>query len=142
MPSINHHAFATGLEIRFYRETEMVSSLYGVKSPDPGWRYFDKNNHAHAFDGKDLPTLGWIQTGTTWVGDEYDGNEEPVGEYRCLVCNETVEPKYTVSYEPIMVAGPSEYTLKIPAGIRDQEYPILEEDVPVLIAILQRMFDR
>lgn len=137
---IKTQMLAPGLELRFHRETEMVSTMRGTRKPDPSWRHLDKQDHVHAWiDGK-LPTLNTEVVGKTWVGDERDGEEIDLLEHRCRICNESIEPKYVTDYTPVMVAGPPEYTLVVRAGIRDQEFRIPPDDVTALIGILQRMF--
>ena len=141
-PKTHHYVFAHGLEIRFHQETEVVETMHGTRKPDISWLHFDKNHHAHAWDGDKLPTLGEVVTGKAWIGDEYDSQEIDVTEYRCLVCGEVVEPKYVVDYSPTYVQGPPAHTLMIRANIMDQEFRIPPEDVGPLIEILQRIFDR
>ena len=137
-----NYVFAHGLEIRFHQESLRIDNHFGVKKPDISWRYIDPNDHAHVWVGDELPTLKEVVTGKTWVGDEYDGMEVDITEYRCRVCDAVVEPKYTVSYEPNYVAGPPEYTLAIKPSIMESEYPIPQDDVGPLIDILRRIFDR
>lgn len=141
-PSTNHYVFANGIEIRFHRETEVVSTMFGTKKPDKGWKHFDAAGHAHAWDGDKLPTLNEVVTGKTWVGDEYDGMEVDISEYRCKVCEEVVDPQYVTDYSPIYVSGPPEYTFAIRPNIMELEYRIPDDDVEPLIEILRRMFDR
>ncbi len=138
-----HRVLAPGIEIRFHQETEVVSSMHGIRKPDKNWNYIDLNDHAHVWRGEELPTLYEKVTGTTWVGDEYDGQEIELTEMRCKVCDEVVVPKYTVDYSPIHVAGPPEYTLVIhPSLEHEREFRIPDEDVSALIEILGRMFAR
>lgn len=141
-PVVNVQHIAPGLEIRFEQETQMVETMLGVKKPDKDWRFVDKQGHIHAWIDDQLPSLGKHVTGKTWVGDDHDGYEIDVTEYRCLVCLAVVEPKYTTSYEPQFVKGPPRYYLMIRAGIQDREMPVPDDDVPELIAILGRMFGR
>ena len=136
------HVLAPGIEIRFDRETEVVESMHGTRKPDPNWLHFDKNGHAHAWRGDELPTVYEKVTGTTWVGDEIDGYEDELTDLRCKICDEIVKPKYVMDYSPVIVAGPAQYTLKLSASIQDQEWPVPTEDVETLIGILHRMFSR
>ena len=133
---------APGIEIRFEQETQLIESLVPRKKPDPNWRVVDKMGHIHAWIDGELPSLGEHTIGTTWVGDDLDGYEIELTENRCLICAEVIEPKYVTTHEPMYVPGPSRYFLKIHAGIQHQEYPIPDDDVPELIAILGRMFGR
>lgn len=135
------HCFASGIEIRFHQETTVVADMMGTSRPDQNWKHIDKNGHAHIWDGDKLPTLGEVVTGKTWVGDDYDGYEIDVTEFRCLVCGEVVNPKHTLSYEPHFVKGPSQYTLRIDPHIMGMEFPIPDDDVAPLIDILTRIFD-
>jgi hypothetical protein len=81
-----------------------------IKVDDPDWKFVDKAGHGHFRKKKDLPTLEWVVTGTQWVGDEYGGDEYEVGEYRCKVCAEVVEPG-TKMETPKPIMGP--VTVKI-----------------------------
>lgn len=142
-PTTMHNQFlAPGIEIRFHRETEIVETMMGVPKPDKDWRHFDKKGHAHVWSGDELPTLEEVVTGKTWVGDEYDGYETDVTEFRCRECGEVVVPKTITVHEPQYIAGPPCYSLVLHPSIREIELPIPDDDVPGLIAILQRMFDR
>jgi len=137
---VSVHHLAPGVEIRCHQETEVFETMSPTKKPDPSWRYIDRNQHAHVWDGDKLPTLGVHVTGKTWVGDEYDGCEVEVTEHRCLVCGAVVTPGYVHSYDPIYVPGPATHTLVLHAGLWGQEYPIPPEDVEALVEILGRIF--
>lgn len=93
------------ISIEVKREEIPVDSLSPSKVPDPQWRYVDKKGHGHFWDGKELPTLKWVVTGTRWVGDEYDAYEVKDGEWRCTQCGETIEPKKRTEYGPRYVSG-------------------------------------
>lgn len=113
------------LEISFDREMIDVTTLGGERAPDQKWRHTDSSGHLHAWDGDELPSLEYVVTGTTWVGDEYDATEYEVGEHRCRTCGEVVEPKYVVDHSPKYVAGPTTYTVTIGGErfvLRDDQY--------------------
>lgn len=91
-----------------------VSSMSPSKVPDEKWRYVDKKGHGHFWAEDDkLPTLEWVVTGKEWVGDEYDACEYEVGEYRCRLCGEVVEPKKKLSYGPSHLPGLTWFTISI-----------------------------
>lgn len=137
------HMVAPGIEIRFHQETEVVHSMHGVRKPDKNWIVFDSHAHAHAWSGDELPTLYEKVAGTTWVGDEFDGQEVDVTEWRCKVCDEVVTPRYVTDYSPVYIEGPPQYTLVIhPSLEHEREYPIPDGDIAPLIEIFGRMFSR
>jgi hypothetical protein len=116
--------------------------MHPRRKPDPAWKYIDANGHAHCWWKDELPTLEEVVTGTTFVGDEYDGEEVDDIEHRCRICGEVVVPKHILSYEPSYVAGPPEYTLFIRGNElqANAEYRIPDDDVAPLIEILRRVF--
>ncbi len=134
------HVIGSGVEIRFDRETEVVSSMHGTRKPDKGWIHFDPLGHAHAWNGDELPTLYEKVTGTVWVGDEIDRDEVETTEYRCKTCDVVVEPKYVTDYSPIVISGPPAYSIVLRARMQDEEWRIPEDDVQPLLAILRRVF--
>lgn len=132
---------AHGIEIRFEQSVETISATIGTRKPDPDWKHVDKKGHLHAWVKGKLPTLGEHVTGKTYVGDEYDGCEVDVTEYRCLVCAEVVEPKYNVSYEPTYIQGPPSWFLVLhPHIFGPQEFRIPDEHVHALVEIFEDMF--
>jgi hypothetical protein len=114
--------------------------MQGTRKPDKSWTHFDSNEHAHAWSGDKLPTLYEKVTGTTWVGDEIDGQEVDVTEMRCKICDETVDPGYYVDHTPVYVRGPSAYTLVIRPQLFETEWQIPNDDVGPLVDILRRVF--
>lgn len=108
---IQQHFPSFSVEIN--REEIAVDTMIPTKVPDEKWRYVDMNGHGHFWQGDKLPTLEWVVTGTEWVGDEYGGEEYDVGEYRCLLCAEVVEPGRRVTYEPTSIPGPTQVTVTI-----------------------------
>jgi hypothetical protein len=80
------------VSITFEREQIPVHSFRPDLVPDEKWRYLDQRGHGHWWNGTDLPTLEWVVTGTESIGDEYSWDEIEVGEYRCRLCGEVVEP--------------------------------------------------
>lgn len=101
------------ISIEVKREELPVHSLSPSRVPDQNWRYVDKKGHGHFWDGKELPTLKWVVTGKQWIGDDFDGEEYDVGEWRCLQCGETIEPKKRLEYGPRFVSGPTWIILTI-----------------------------
>lgn len=100
--------------VEIKREQIPVHSMHPTtKVPDEKWRFVDKAGHGHFWDGKDLPTLVWVVTGKQWVGDEYDGEEYDVGEWRCKLCDEVVEPKKKAVYAPQFVDGPTTFLVTV-----------------------------
>lgn len=108
-------AFPT-ISIKVEREQMEVTSFTSIDVPDEKWRYVDKAGHGHFWKDGELPTLKWVITGKGWVGDEYDGSEYDIGEYRCKLCEETIKPKKrSEAAKPIL--GPTTVTLEV-AGER------------------------
>ena len=121
---MKNQAAYRGLTIQFDQEEIPMQTMSPQMVPDPDWKYIDKKGHGHFWKGKDLPTLKWVVTGTQWVGDEYDSYEYEVGEHRCRLCGEKVEPKKKASY-PKPLLGPATYTLTIDGEafvLSDQQY--------------------
>jgi len=119
MPAV--HYPMVGIE--FEHESIPVDTLHPSKVPDEKWRFVDANGHGHFWEGKNLPTLEWVVTGTRWVGDEYETTEYEVGEYRCRLCAEVVEPKKRVEYGPKFISGMATFTVTI----NDERF-VLSED--------------
>lgn len=120
MPAV--HYPMVGIE--FEREAiPVVDTLHPAKVPDEKWRFVDSNGHGHFWEGDKLPTLEWVVTGKEWVGDEYGGEEYDVGEYRCRLCAEVVEPKKRVEYGPKFIPGLATFTVTI----NDERF-VLRED--------------
>lgn len=108
---------APGIEIEMKREDVEVSTLHPTRVPDAKWEYIDGHDHAHRFIGESVPSTKWVVTGTTWVGDCYDAMEVDIGEYRCIKCDDVVEPGYTVTYGVReFVPGLLEITIKTEFG--------------------------
>lgn len=102
--------------VEIQREEIPVSTMYPEMVPDTAWRYVDKKGHGHFWaEGKTgkLPTLHWVVTGKRWVGDEYDGDEYEMGEWRCRLCDEVVEPKKTAKYSSGYIDGPTTFLVTI-----------------------------
>lgn len=110
------------ISVKMDREEIPLRSMAPTKVPDEKWRYIDTQGHGHFWEGSDLPTLKWVVTGKTWVGDEYDGYEIEIGEYRCHLCAEVVEPRKRVTYEPPAL-GPATFIVAV-----DGEDFVLSED--------------
>jgi hypothetical protein len=92
---------STGISIAYERELIPVATVMPVLVPDQAWRHVDAAGHGHFWSGKELPTLEWVITGTEWAGDERDGEEVEVGEYRCRLCDdEVVEPGRRTEAQP------------------------------------------
>jgi len=89
--------------------TEVLGEM--VKVPDEKWRYVDLNGHGHFWSTGELPTLEWVVTGKHWVGDEYDGQEYDVGEWRCRLCTEVIEPGYRLE-QPRPIFGLTTVTVE------------------------------
>jgi hypothetical protein len=106
------------------RESIPVQSMHPAKVPDPKWRYVDKTGHGHFWEGDDLPTLKWVVTGTAVAGDEYEMYEYEVGEYRCQICDEVIEPGKKLDYGPTHVPGPVTVTVEI-----DRKVFVLTEEM-------------
>lgn len=106
------------------REDLPFDVMSGSYEPDQEWRHVDRAGHGHFWKGSKTPTLERVVTGTTWVGDEYDGEEFEVAELRCRLCGEVVEPKRRwVPAKPI--PGPTTVTLELDGKI--YEHLSLEE---------------
>lgn len=93
--------------VEYRREEIDVRMMSPSRVQDEQWRYVDKKGHGHFWDSEKLPTLKKVKTGTTWVGDEYDGSEITIYEYRCRQCGETIEPVYKLKYGPDTIPGPA-----------------------------------
>lgn len=86
-----------------YSREELPMLMSPCKVPDPDWRYVDKAGHGHFWKKTALPTLKWVVTGKTWIGDEYGGEEIELGEFRCKLCDEVIEPGKKLKHpEPLM----------------------------------------
>lgn len=99
--------------VSFERKEIPVDILMPLRVPDEKWRFVDAQGHGHFWDGKDLPTLKWVVTGTEWVGDEYEHDEIDIGEWRCVQCAEIIEPGMKVDYSPRSVPGLVTFTVTI-----------------------------
>jgi hypothetical protein len=99
-----------------------VETMSPSRVPDEKWRYIDKKGHLHAWVDGEVPTLDWVVIGKTWVGDEYDGEEIEVGEHRCRVCAEPIEPMLKVKYGPSSVPGPT----TVGVTIHGETFPLSE----------------
>jgi hypothetical protein len=71
------------------RDPVPTQTITPTSVPDQKWRHVDGHGHGHFWDGDVLPTLEWVVTGTEWLED---GDEVEVGEHRCAICAEVVEP--------------------------------------------------
>lgn len=89
------------------RDPVPTRTITPTSVPDEKWRHVDSHGHGHFWDGDALPTLNWVVTGTEWVGDDYDGETVEVGEHRCAICDEVVEPqRRTKNVRSEIVYGP------------------------------------
>jgi len=111
------------VSVAFEREVIPIETMMPAKVPDEKWRYVDKQGHGHFWKSTKLPTLEWIVTGTEWVGDEYGEDEYEIGEYRCRLCAEVVEPARRSEYGPRTIHGLGRFTVTI-----DGEEFLLTED--------------
>ena len=91
------------------REEIPVSTLRPARVPDERWRLVDAAGHGHFWQGNDLPTLDWIVTGK---GGYPDGTEYDIGEHRCKLCGQTVEPGMK-DEQPKPVYGPTQITVQV-----------------------------
>ena len=92
------------VNVRYDREELDAPMLSSREVPDEKWKHVDRYGHGHFWVGDDLPTLEWVITGQTYVGDEFDGELYDVGEWQCRLCGETVEPgKKSVQHDPIFM---------------------------------------
>lgn len=111
--------------IEIQRDDVDVAMMSPSRVPDSAWRYVDAEEHGHFWEGTELPTLHWVITGTRWAGDEIDGEEYEVGEWRCKQCEEAVEPRKKAEYGPRYLAGPPKYIITIGEetfSMGEQEY--------------------
>ena len=104
-----------GIEVEV-EEWETVS-FTTHRVPDPNWRFVDTFGHGHfwRFHSKkpsDIPTCELVVTGTTWVGDEFDGEEVQIKEWRCRQCEQTIEPGMK-NETPKPILGPPRVTVTI-----------------------------
>jgi hypothetical protein len=111
------------ISISWEREEVPVATMHPTQVPDPDWRFIDKAGHGHFWKKDKLPTLKWVVTGKTWVGDEYDGYEIELGEYQCKNCGEAVEPKKRSEYGPTSIPGLTTFTI----AIDDETFVVPEE---------------
>lgn len=111
------------INIQFEREEVPVDTFMPSRVPDENWRFVDAGGHGHFWDGDKLPTLEWVVTGTEWIGDGFDAHEEEVGEYRCKLCAEVVNPKRRISYDPRVIPGPARLTVTI----GDERFELTEQ---------------
>ena len=110
MPAVARYPM---ISIEFQREEIPARTIHPDMVPDDKWRYVDKEGHGHFWDGKKVPTLEWIVTGTEWVGDDYGGDEVEIGEHRCRLCGEVVEPKRKAVYGPGFIPGLATFIVSI-----------------------------
>jgi len=101
------------ISIEFHREEIPVETMHPEMVPDEKWRFVDANGHGHFWEGEDLPTLEWVVTGAEWYGDEYESWEVEIGEYRCRLCGEVIEPKRLAKYGPKFLPGLATFTVSI-----------------------------
>lgn len=101
------------IDIQFNREMIPVALMSPHKVPDEKWRGVDKRGHGHFWVDGELPTLEWVVTGTCWAGDEFDGEEYEVGEYRCRECGEVIEPGKKLEHGPTHIPGPTTVTVTL-----------------------------
>jgi hypothetical protein len=101
------------VQIEMEREMVNVETMFPAKVPDEKWRFVDSHGHGHFWDGKELPTLEWVVTGTEVVGDEIESEVYEVGEYRCRLCGEVLEPKQRDEWGPTHIPGLATYTITI-----------------------------
>lgn len=99
--------------VEITREEIPVDTMSPRQVPDPQWRVTDKQGHGHFWEGSELPTLEWVVVGSCWVGDEIDGTEVKVGEWRCKHCAEVIYPKKTAEYGPRSIPGPTRIVVTI-----------------------------
>lgn len=121
-----------GYTIEMDRLEERAEFIHPIKKPDPSWKHIDKNGHAHVWDGKKLPTLTEVRTGTGYYDD---GTDYPITEYQCRVCNEPVEPGHRLDYSPQIILGPPRLTLRTDRGA----WAIGENDARLFIEIMDRI---
>ncbi len=105
------------------RDMISVDVIHRVKVPDPDWRYIDKKGHGHFWKKTKLPTMKQVVVGTQWVGDEYDGEEYEIKEWRCKLCDETIDPGMKDETPPTKVPGPTTVTITV----QDREYRLSPE---------------
>jgi hypothetical protein len=100
------------IQVSFDRE-ELEANLGPVKVPDLDWRYVDKAGHGHFWNkkgnGAPLPTLEWVVTSQGWFDD---GTSYDIGEHRCKICAEVIEPGMKTEF-PKPVFGPTVVTVTI-----------------------------
>lgn len=101
------------ISVSVEREEIPVAMMSPVQVPDEKWRYVDKQGHGHFYNEQGLPTLERVVTGTTWIGDEYEGMEVDITEYRCLQCAEVIKPRTRSEYGPSHIPGPTTITVII-----------------------------
>ena len=95
------------------REDIAVDVMHSITVPDEKWTFVDKKGHGHFWKGKKIPTCKLVVTGTTWVGDEYDGEEIEIKEWHCKTCGQTIEPGYRQEVGPSHIPGPTYVTITI-----------------------------
>lgn len=87
------------------RDEQEHSFMTPVKVKDETWKFLDDAGHLHSWVNGVLVTCKRVQTGTTFVGDEFDGEEIAIFEERCTICEEVIEPGYRTTYQkPSFVA--------------------------------------
>ena len=86
------------ISVAIEREDIAVDVIHQIKVPDEEWRFVDKAGHGHFWRGKKVPTCKLVVTGTTWIGDEYDGEEVEIKEWQCRLCKEIIEPGYRMQF--------------------------------------------
>lgn len=94
-----------------------VTTLTGVRSPDTAWEFVDETGHYHSWtkDGQ-LPTMDRHEVETAPAWEDEDGEEYPATVeviYRCKLCHEEVEPKYTVDHSRQFIPGRSYWSAEI-----------------------------
>lgn len=99
------------VQVEVERDVEEIRTLSPRREPNPTWTLIDSHGHGHFWKDGGLPTLYEKVVGSTWVGDEIDGDEVPITEFRCRSCDEKVEPGYRMNHEPTIIEHPPIFTV-------------------------------
>lgn len=115
--------FPHGIKLHAEREMIDVTNITGSSEPDPSWSFTDAEGHEHTHESY---TWRWVFDGPEFYfdadGEEHNGD----GDYRCFICQETIEPRYVwkppSSFRETM-PGMAHYTIEYAHGASEQITP-------------------
>ena len=77
-----------------------VIDVTPIEEPDPRWKFTDSKGHRHKWEiinsgsYKEVSSVPTCSAKTIVVGMYPDGSDRTEIEYRCLKCNEVIDPRW------------------------------------------------